>query len=298
MAEIRLSHPVRLFAPAKINLGLEVVGQRKDGYHEIVTVLQTISLFDELIVTPSTRSEFLGDSRIALSDDLVFRAVKVFEERLGVSIRARIRVEKRIPISSGLGGGSSDAATMLATLCLLSDVDIQVGENLASELGSDIPFFIRGGTAIATGTGTAMEQLPDLCRSWFVLATPDVQIPDKTASLYGSLRHRDLSDGSATRNMATELRKSLSVSHGLMRNSFSRALYQIPEVNDARQKMLESGARFVLPSGAGPTLFTMTDTWDEARQIAKRIRNSGIAAVICTNVSSNLNISRLRQILA
>ena len=296
MIKLGLKRPVRLFAPAKVNLSLEVVGRRPDGYHEIVTIMQTVSLFDEIELRPSDTFEFAGDQRIPDETDLAYRAIQLAHQRLGIQLNAKVKMKKRIPIAAGFGGGSSDAATLLSALCTMARVDLAGTQALATELGSDVPFFVRGGTALATGTGTTIESLPALARTWFVLVTPNVRIPRKTATLYSSLGLDDFSDGTVTREVAAKLNTDKRDSRNLMCNAFARSIFRIPEVGRARNLMLAAGAFFVLPSGAGPSLFTTTDTWDQARNMARDLRRAGLAAVAATNISADINADRLQSL--
>ena len=296
MFELGLKRPVRLFAPAKVNLSLEVVGRRPDGYHEIVTIMQTVSLFDEIELSPSDTLEFAGDQRIPDRTDLAYRAIQLAHERLGIQLNAKVKMKKRIPIAAGFGGGSSDAATLLAAICTMARVDLTDAQALAAELGSDVPFFIRGGSSLATGTGTRIEPLPALSRTWFVLVTPNVRIPSKTAAAYSSLEAEDFSDGAATREIAAGLKTDMPINPDLMRNAFARSIYRVPEVDRAREVMLEAGARVVLPCGAGPSLFATADTWDQSRDVAQKLRSVGLAAVAVTNTAADINADRLRSL--
>jgi 4-diphosphocytidyl-2-C-methyl-D-erythritol kinase len=255
MPDLCLAEPLHLRAPAKINLGLEIVGKRLDGYHEIVTILQTVDLADEIVLTPAKHFSYTPDPRIPAELDLMRRALSRLRSRLGLSLRAHVQVRKRIPISAGLGGGSSDAGTLLSALGRLAAIPDAELLPIAAELGSDVPFFVRGGTALATGTGTDLEPLP-LPNAPFslVLVVPDVQIPQKTAALYASLSANDFSDGASTRRLAEQIRRGDQVDNTLLRNAFARALYTYPAIAAAREALLQAGASAVLPSGAGPSL--------------------------------------------
>jgi 4-diphosphocytidyl-2-C-methyl-D-erythritol kinase len=296
MAELRLARPLRLFAPAKVNLGLEVVRRRHDGYHDIVTIFQAVSLFDEILITPSGQFQFAGDSRVSTEDDLAYRAIKLFEDRFDHTLKATVKVRKRIPIAAGLGGGSSDAGTILAALCRLAGQDQSVAESLGAELGSDVPFFVRGGTALATGTGTAVEVLPSPRRAWLVFVTPDIVIQNKTAVLYRQLTADDFSDGETTREFVERLRAGCAMDASRMQNAFSRPLYAIPEIRAVRDTMLDAGAVTVLPSGAGPTLFSVAANWEDARELAHRMQQVGLTAHAVTTVSTGLNDTRLEAV--
>jgi 4-diphosphocytidyl-2-C-methyl-D-erythritol kinase len=265
MAELRLDRQFRLRAPAKINLGLEITGKRPDGYHEIITILQAIDLCDEIELTPAEHFNYQPDSRIPASDDLILRALDLVRERFGLTLRARLRVVKRIPISAGLGGGSSDAGTLLAAIGELAGIpqsDLLVA---AAELGSDVPFFVHGGTALATGTGTDLEPLPaPAVPLMLVLVVPDVAISRKTATLYSSLTAADFSDGSTTRRIAGQLRQGDPIDLGTLRNAFARALDAYGPIREAREALQRAGAEIVLPCGAGPSLIGIFSRWELA----------------------------------
>lgn len=293
MPELRLSRPLRLFAPAKVNLGLEVLRRRDDGYHEIVTVLQAVSLFDEIVLTPASHYEFRGDPRVEPEADLANRAVRGFERHTGLELRARVRVRKRIPIAAGLGGGSSDAGTLLGALGALARVSDADCRELAAALGSDVPFFLRGGTALASGTGTEIEDLPPLARAWFVIVTPPVHLRDKTATLYASLREEDFSAGQDTARVVEQIRGGDRIRPENLRNAFACVLYVEPSIDAIRQALLDSSVPFALPDGAGPSLFTMVDSWDYANRLEAELRTRGIDAVACTNLSPGLNQARI-----
>jgi len=165
--------------PAKINLFLEVRSRRPDGYHEIDTVLQTVGLFDTLsgraAACDGIRLTVFGSDLPTDERNLVYRAAALFREERGLDGGVTLRLDKRIPVEAGLGGGSSDAA---GTLLLMRDLfapDVPVGDLLegAARLGSDVPFFLRGGTARATGRGEVIEPLPAGPRRWLVLFRPE-----------------------------------------------------------------------------------------------------------------------------
>jgi 4-diphosphocytidyl-2-C-methyl-D-erythritol kinase len=168
--------PFRLLAPAKLNLGLEILGKRPDSYHEIVTILQTIDFGDEIVLEPATALDYRPPTEI--EDDLTARALRLLAGH-GVEIRARIRLSKRIPIAAGLGGGSSDAGTLLGAL-VHAGLPYSLARRIASDLGSDVPFFLGGGTALATDRGTELEPLSSPT-GWFVIVVPPLSLRNKNA---------------------------------------------------------------------------------------------------------------------
>ena len=178
-----------VIAAAKINLDLRVLGRRSDGYHEVRTLLQTIDLADEIRAAEAP-SDFL-DLRVepagavsSGSDNLMIRAAEALQRHTGVEAGARLELVKRIPIGAGLGGGSADAAATLVILDVLWGLNLERSEMhaLAADLGSDVPFFLTGGLALATGRGEVIRPLPDLVDSCVVVCTPPVQVA--TADVY------------------------------------------------------------------------------------------------------------------
>ena len=150
-------------APAKINLTLEVLGKRRDGFHNIVSVMQTVALFDVIEITESNRVNIsVSNADISQENNIVWEAYKKFKAVTGISDNASIDIKKNIPIKAGLGGGSSDAAATLRGLNRLWNLKLSI-ENLieiGTEVGSDVPFFIAGGCSLVRGRGEIIEPLP------------------------------------------------------------------------------------------------------------------------------------------
>jgi 4-diphosphocytidyl-2-C-methyl-D-erythritol kinase len=167
---------------------------------------------------------------------------------------------------------------------------------LAASLGSDVPFFLRGGTAMARGTGTQIEALPALTRTWFVIVSPRVAIPNKTATRYHGLRADDFSAGDETEQIVARIRGRHPVHPEQMRNPFARALYAEPSIEAARRALFAAGASFVLPSGAGPSLFTIVESWEAACRLAARLRDEHLDVVACTNLSAGVNDARIARV--
>jgi 4-diphosphocytidyl-2-C-methyl-D-erythritol kinase len=177
-------------APAKINWFLEILGKRPDGYHEIATVMQTIDLFDEIRVEDDVSGEITLTCNIDLGDprqNLVYRAAELLRDLHAPTMGARIHLTKRIPHGAGLGGGSSDAANALIALNRQWGLDLCNGvlQNLVSRVGSDCAFFIEGGTAICTGRGEIVEQIPDIVGVDLVVLYPEDVCP--TPKVYAQL---------------------------------------------------------------------------------------------------------------
>jgi len=259
---------------AKINLTLEIVGKRPDGFHELASLVHTVSLADELHIAPTdqrhTRVEVEGLD-IDPGANLVWRAAQLLATRLNTRCGANLRLVKRIPTAAGLGGGSSDAATTLVGLNRLWDAHLKTPalENLAAELGSDVPFFVRGGAALMRGRGDRLETLPPLVSQWLVLLVPTQTIADKTRRLYAALAARDFSSGEITERAADRLRKRQALNEGEFTNAFERAAREVFPGLDETWRAAErlTHKRFFL-SGAGPAVFALAGSRDEVRELS------------------------------
>lgn len=178
--------PLTLPAFAKINMGLNVVRKRPDGYHEIRTMLQTISLYDTLEIEAHTRLRLsTSDPDLSVGEDnLVMRAARAFAQAASRPVKVQIHLTKRIPAGAGLGGGSSDAAVTLLALNRLYGAPLTMSRlrEIASGLGSDVPFFLTGGTALALGRGEIVHPIQDLPARWVLVLTPNFRI--STADAY------------------------------------------------------------------------------------------------------------------
>jgi 4-diphosphocytidyl-2-C-methyl-D-erythritol kinase len=263
--------PVVERAPAKLNLSLEVIGRRPDGYHDLVTVFQTIDLADELTFEPADRLILeCDDPALAGDDNLVLGAARALAADRG----ARIRLCKRIPVAAGLGGGSADAAAALRGLVRLWGLRITEGTllGLAATLGADVPFMLRGGTALAEGIGERVEALPELEPGWVVVHTPEAGPTDKTTRAYRALRSEHMTDGSFTRLLAKRIHAGASLPLAEAPNTFEGVADELfPTLAAARGGLAAAGAPWVRLTGAGPTLFTLVSDRSEAERIAATI---------------------------
>lgn len=279
---------VFVLTPAKINLGLEIIGRRDDGYHEIATILQSVSVFDRLSCRPAPElslrvTAHRWDSQhgavvdeLAPGRNLVMAAARRLRERIRFPSGAAIELRKRIPIAAGLGGASSDAAACLLALCALWGVNLSQATlaQLAAELGSDVAFFLSGGTALATGRGEVLTRLPNPCFTWYVIAVPVHHLGNKTAVLYSMLRSDDFSPGDRIERLAATIRRGLRPDPWMLDNAFSRAVAQaFPETLAMRSAMLAAGAPFVALSGAGPAHYTAVDSIGHAVSIGAATRS-------------------------
>ncbi|MBD3349784.1 MAG: 4-(cytidine 5'-diphospho)-2-C-methyl-D-erythritol kinase [Candidatus Eisenbacteria bacterium] len=263
-------------AYAKVNLGLAVLSRRSDGYHEIDTVLHTISLSDRIRLEGPMRSWSLETTGLEVPSDegnLALRAGRKLEELEGCP-PFRIRLEKRIPVAAGLGGGSSDAAAVLRGAEEL--FGLEVGrrrlEEIALGLGSDVPFLVRGGAARGRGRGERLSDLPVLEGAWLVLATPRTAVSSAKGyehariGLTRSERLIRLSCSAIREGRAGELPP-------LLHNDLEAGVVSFcPDVAAARAALSEAGARGVVMSGSGPTVLGLARGEEEARGIVSRLK--------------------------
>jgi len=265
---------------AKINLVLEVLGRRDDGYHDVSTVVHSVDLADRLSVEAGT-GLFLecATPAIANEDNLVMRAARLLQEAAGCSQGARIRLEKGIPMAAGLGGGSSNAAAALLALNELwglgwSEVSLV---ELGARLGSDVPFFLqRAGCALATGRGELVTPLPPVKGWWAVVLWPKVPpLPNKTAMLYSMLAEADYTDGSMAAALAEELNAGKLAPERLY-NAFDRvADGAFPGLEGYRRVFQEAGAGFANLVGSGPALYTLVDSAEQGKQLLDALGGDG-----------------------
>src|SRR5215207_5106724 len=267
---------IAIDAPAKLNLGLEVIGRREDGFHEIATIFVAIDLFDRVTLSPADDLELsCDDDSLGTEENLAFRALRLLRDETSYPGGARIDLCKRIPAAAGLGGASSDAAAaLLAGRELWGE---HVGDSqlhdLAARLGSDVSFFLRGGCALGRGRGELLESLPLPTDRWFVVVVPDVQNDTKTTSLYGRLTADDFSDGSRIAAQAERLRAGLDPHATLLGNAFARPLYAVvPELAALPDIMHAVGAESVAISGAGPAHYAVLTGEAQAEQVAACVR--------------------------
>jgi len=274
---VTVKHPLAIRCPAKVNLYLDVQGKRSDGYHEIRTVLQTVDLYDELTIEEHSREISVECDHAGLPTDernLCWRAADALRRAAGVQRGVRIHLVKRIPIAAGLGGGSSDAAGVLLGLREmwapgLSPDELNV---IAAQIGSDVPFFLNGGTAFCTGRGEVVRALPEASSYAIILITPPLAVA--TPEVYASLdplgdpapvREEDFLRVIASgepRKLGRGLYNRLEASHGR----------HMGEVKKLKLFLMGHGALGASMSGSGPSVFGITENLDDAERIGREIR--------------------------
>lgn len=278
-----MTTPTTVVVPAyaKINLGLEILGRRTDGYHDLATILQTIDLADRLTFTEAADLTFASNDPTLVADpnNLVLRAARLLRDATGVRPGASIELRKDIPIAAGLGGGSSDAAVTLFALDRLWGLGLSATDltALARRLGADVAFFLRGGTQLATGLGDELEPLPHVS-AFVVLVVVPSPYPDKTRRLYGAIRAEDWSDGRAVRALADRARAGQPIHDQRLPSAFDRVSRELfPELPGVFSAVHRAGGTPAL-CGAGPTVISLHAERDAARQVATELRRAGFEA--------------------
>ena len=266
---------MRVSAFAKLNLTLEVLGRREDGYHEVRTVIQAIDLADELEISagPTLRVE-CNDPSLNGKGNLVWQAAQVLGQHCGRRPQAHIYTKKSIPVGMGLGGGSSDAAAALLGLNRLWELNLPLAElsRLAATLGSDVPYFLRGGTALAQGRGELVEPLPSLPATAVTLICPRTTLEGKTARLYAELTPAHYGDGGATSRLVENLTAGRDVADSLHNVFEAVAFRMFPMLEDLYGLVERVTGRRPHLSGAGPALFCLPSGEEEYFRLARALQ--------------------------
>lgn len=287
-------------AYAKVNLGLEVLGRREDGYHELRTILQTIEFHDELRfeeadsgIRLSTNLPSLGTGK----ENLVHRAASLLAESAGYGGGALIHLEKRVPPGKGLGGGSSDAAATLVALDSLWDTRASPQDlhRLAASIGMDVPFFLYGGTSLAVSRGDEVYPLPELLDLPIVLILPDFSIP--TAEAYGNLRLTNREAGHKLLHFAWNLPEVRVGLRELVNELESAAGDRFQSIQEYKRLLLDQGAAASMMSGSGSSVFGIFHDEASARDAARSLGLRGIQAIATKTIGGRAyRAERLKQL--
>jgi 4-diphosphocytidyl-2-C-methyl-D-erythritol kinase len=290
-----VSNSITLPAFAKVNWSLRVLGKRTDGYHEIDTVFQTISLHDTIKIIPTEENRIVlsCDDRSLPSDErnLVWRAAAALQVRCSIQKGVSIRLEKRIPVHAGLGGGSSDAAATLLGLAYLWNATISDGEllELAAGLGADVPVFLFGGTARGTGTGTEIAPLSDAADKFLLVVKPNANI--STSKAYEALNAAALTTSEGNNILSSSQRSDFSAGFGsdALQNDFDAVTFQLePEIKGAKAALMKAGASAALLAGSGAAIFGVFDNKDAQERAIQNIElETGWRVFPCSTVGRN-----------
>lgn len=281
-----------LFARAKINLAIDVLGKRADGYHEVAMVMQSVALADRVALAAADGISVAatGAELDCGPTNLAYRAAALLRERCGTDKGVRITLTKNIPLAAGLAGGSADAAAVLRGLNALWRLGLTPSdlEEFGAALGSDVPFCLRGGTVLATGRGELLAPLPALPHVWVVLAKPPVDV--STAWVYGNYRGVRATSRPDIGGMTACLAEGdlAGVASRLANVLETVTVPAYPRIAALKAAMLEHGAMASLMSGSGPTVFGLVRNRDQAEKIAAALRSSAAGWVAVTETAGEL----------
>ena len=277
---------MRLKAMAKINLGLDVLGKREDGYHDVRMIMQTVRMYDMLDIrktkrpgiTLSTNLPFIPSDR----RNLVYKAAEMLMEEFDIQEGISMKLRKFIPVAAGMAGGSSDAAAGFVGVNRLFHLGLTEQELMerAVKVGADVPYCIMRGTALAEGIGEELTRLPGVPECYVLIGKPKINVSTKVAyenlNLAGITRHPDI-DG-----MIGAIREGdLYGITSRMENVFEPGIVrQYPVIGEIRSLMEENGAIRAMMSGSGPTVFGIFDSRDKMAAAAKKLRKSGLAKTV------------------
>lgn len=262
---------LKILAFAKLNLHLRVIGKLPNGYHALETVMQTISLADELQIVPNRSGNIVftcNDSMLEKGNNLVIKACKLFFQATGFSDGFDIHLTKRIPVAAGLGGGSSDAAAALTALNHIYNSPLKLSEleQIGLQLGADVPFFIRGGCSLAEGVGEQLKPLKKDTQFFYVL----VKYGEKssTGEMYSALDSKHLPNDIETPNF-TRMINDIEYLYCTTQNDFT---YVSPIDAQVQNDFLVAGAEQILLSGSGPTCFSVFNDETSARAVYNKLK--------------------------
>ena len=280
---------LKCLAPAKINLVLEVLGKRDDGYHEIRSLVQTISLCDALsFELADSISLKCTELSLQTADNLVVQAAELLKKVSGCQKGVKIKLEKRIPWGAGLGGGSSDAAATLLILNRLWKLEFTTSDlvELAARLGADVPFFIHKGTALVEDRGEKVTPLVASVPGWFVLLIPPLpKVAHKTQQLYSRLKPRHFTDGQFVGRALKSWPQRKEIDASLLFNVFEKVAFEAFSGLEVYWKRFEqAGATDSHLVGAGPALFAPVNSEAKAEKICRQLRQQGLEAHGVTTV--------------
>lgn len=285
---------ITLKALAKINLGLDVIRRREDGYHEVRMIMQTIHLYDLLEVRKIKDPQIKIQTNLSFlpvnENNLVYRAARLLQEEFSLGGGVSVNLTKRIPVAAGMAGGSTDAAAMLYAMNQLYDLGLSRKELMERgvQIGADVPYCIMRGTALAEGIGEKLTQLPPMVKCPVLIAKPSVSVSTKfvyqNLKLDQSTTHPDIDA------LLSDIRgKDLDGICAHMGNILeSVTIPNYPVIAKIKEKMLRSGAKASMMSGSGPTVFGLFEDGETAKAAMRDMKNSGLARqVYLTTIYNN-----------
>lgn len=281
-------------ALAKINLGLDVVRRREDGYHEVRMIMQTIHLFDRLEISKNTSGQITMETNLAFlptnENNLVYKAAKLLTDEFGIKDGVHVWLHKHIPVAAGMAGGSTDAAAVLYGMNRIFDLGLSKEELMERgvKIGADVPYCVMRGTALAEGIGEKLTKLPPMVKCPVLIAKPQINV--STKFVYENLKlDADTEHPDIDRLVADIREKNLTKIAADIGNVLETVtIPAYPVIADIKENMLQNGAVNAMMSGSGPTVFGLFEKEADAVQAYEAMKRSGLAKQIyLTSIYNN-----------
>lgn len=288
------NNDISLKALAKINLGLDVVRRREDGYHEVRMIMQTIHLYDRLDIKRTQEPGIQIQTNLSFlpvnENNLIYKAAKLLMDEFSITDGVSVKLDKRIPVAAGMAGGSTDAAAMLIGVNRLFSLGLTKRQLMERgvQIGADVPYCIMRGTALAEGIGEALSPLPPMVKCPVLIAKPSISV--STKFVYQNLKLDDTTIHPDIDLLIDDLKaKNLHDIAAHMGNVLETVtIPNYPVIDEIKKHMLSNGAVGAMMSGSGPTVFGLFDDEDTAKKAYKAMRSSHLARqVYLTSVYNN-----------
>ncbi len=285
---------ISLKALAKINLGLDVVRRREDGYHEVRMIMQTIQLYDRLDIKRTQEPGIQIQTNLSFlpvnENNLIYKAAKLLKDEFSITDGVSVKLDKRIPVAAGMAGGSTDAAAMLIGVNRLFSLGLTKRQLMERgvQIGADVPYCIMRGTALAEGIGEALSPLPPMVKCPVLIAKPSISV--STKFVYQNLKLDDTTIHPDIDRLIDDIKaKNLHDIAAHMGNVLETVtIPNYPVIDEIKKHMLSNGAVGAMMSGSGPTVFGLFDDEDTAKKAYKAMRSSHLARqVYLTSVYNN-----------
>ena len=288
------NNDISLKALAKINLGLDVVRRREDGYHEVRMIMQTIQLYDRLDIKRTQEPGIQIQTNLSFlpvnENNLIYKAAKLLMDEFSITDGVSVKLDKRIPVAAGMAGGSTDAAAMLIGVNRLFSLGLTKKQLMERgvQIGADVPYCIMRGTALAEGIGEALSPLPPMIKCPVLIAKPSISV--STKFVYQNLKLDDTTIHPDIDRLIDDIKaKNLYDIAAHMGNVLETVtIPNYPVIDEIKKHMLSNGAVGAMMSGSGPTVFGLFDDEDTAKKAYKAMRSSHLARqVYLTSVYNN-----------
>ena len=288
------NNDISLKALAKINLGLDVVRRREDGYHEVRMIMQTIQLYDRLDIKRTQEPGIQIQTNLSFlpvnENNLIYKAAKLLMDEFSITDGVSVKLDKRIPVAAGMAGGSTDAAAMLIGVNRLFSLGLTKRQLMERgvQIGADVPYCIMRGTALAEGIGEALSPLPPMVKCPVLIAKPSISV--STKFVYQNLKLDDTTIHPDIDRLIDDIKaKNLHDIAAHMGNVLETVtIPNYPVIDEIKKHMLSNSAVGAMMSGSGPTVFGLFDDEDTAKKAYKAMRSSHLARqVYLTSVYNN-----------